>query len=177
MKKITVTLSDKAEKYFNEVMYSLPKNADGTGICSQSQAINESLETLSDFERTQDDQLANWLHTNNEWTGLKDKTGKCVNVGDMYFEETEIDEGDIRIYYVVKWIPERAMYTMLAIGELEEYENCGADALDESSRNTYVMDEKIFDHYHYKGNVIANPELLKLDNTQPEQDEPINNKQ
>ena len=43
MKKITVTLSDEAEKVFNEIMYSLPKNKDGTGMCTQSDAINYAL--------------------------------------------------------------------------------------------------------------------------------------
>ena len=52
-KKITITLSDKAEEYFNEVMYSLPKNDDGTGMCTQNQAINHVLEAAYDFEQTQ----------------------------------------------------------------------------------------------------------------------------
>ena len=43
MKKITVTLNDEAEAYFHELMYSLPKNEDGSGMCSQSDAINYAL--------------------------------------------------------------------------------------------------------------------------------------
>lgn len=50
MKKITVTLSDEAEKMFNEIMYSLPKEEDGTGMCTQSQAINYALTGLQDLE-------------------------------------------------------------------------------------------------------------------------------
>ena len=51
MKKITVTLNDEAEKFFNEIMYSLPKEPDGTGMCSQSDAINYALLSLQEFER------------------------------------------------------------------------------------------------------------------------------
>jgi len=50
MKKITVTLSDEAEAYFNEIMYSLPKEEDGTGMCTQSDAINYALMALEDLE-------------------------------------------------------------------------------------------------------------------------------
>ena len=51
MKKITVTLSDKAEAYFDEIMYSLPKYADGSGMCTQSQAINYTLVSLQAAEK------------------------------------------------------------------------------------------------------------------------------
>ena len=51
MKKITVTLSDKAEKYFNDIMYSLPRHADGSGMCTQSQAINYTLVSLQAAEK------------------------------------------------------------------------------------------------------------------------------
>jgi hypothetical protein len=52
MKKITVTLSDEAEKVFNDIMYSLAKEEDGTGMCTQSEAINHALvnyQELIDF--------------------------------------------------------------------------------------------------------------------------------
>ena len=52
MKKITVTLSDEAEKVFNDIMYSLPKEEDGTGMCNQSEAISHALvnyQELIDF--------------------------------------------------------------------------------------------------------------------------------
>ena len=50
MKKITITLSDEAERFFNEIMYSLPKETDGSGMCTQSEAINYALLNLSIFE-------------------------------------------------------------------------------------------------------------------------------
>lgn len=71
-KKITVTLSSKAEKYFNEVMYALP-GKDGEGCCTQSEAINESLETLADFEKATDNQLRNW---NSDFAKLEDNDKK-----------------------------------------------------------------------------------------------------
>lgn len=58
-KKITITLSEKAEKYFNEVMYALTDENDKP--CSQSMAINNSLESLAEFEDETANQLWNWL--------------------------------------------------------------------------------------------------------------------
>ena len=44
MKKITVTLSDEAERVFNDIMYSLPKDHEtGEGMCTQSEAISFAL--------------------------------------------------------------------------------------------------------------------------------------
>jgi hypothetical protein len=55
-KTIRITLSDEAEKQFNEIMYALPKNEDGSGICTQSQAINHALIELAEFEKFTDGQ-------------------------------------------------------------------------------------------------------------------------
>ena len=67
-KKITVTLSDKAEKYLAKLMYSLevpnPKKEGETKQANQSDCINECLEILSDFEDVTDDQLVNWMESN-----------------------------------------------------------------------------------------------------------------
>jgi len=57
-KKITVTLSDKAEQYLAELMYSLTGKEDKPA--TQSDCINESLETLAMFEKLTDNQLANF---------------------------------------------------------------------------------------------------------------------
>lgn len=74
-KKITITLSDKAAKYFNDVMYGLP-GKNGEGMCTQSEAINESLETLADFESATDNQLRNW---NQDFAKLSKKHKKFVS--------------------------------------------------------------------------------------------------
>ena len=55
MKKITVTLNDEAEAFFNEIMYSLAKEEDGTGMCTQSDAINYALLSLQEFEQMFED--------------------------------------------------------------------------------------------------------------------------
>ena len=61
-KKITITLSDKAEKYFNEVKYSLePK---GFGIATNSEVINEILEVNGYFERLEDIDVCGWINEN-----------------------------------------------------------------------------------------------------------------
>ena len=51
MKRITVKLTKKAEKAFNEIMYSLPKDNYGTGMCTQSQAVSYALECVGLFEK------------------------------------------------------------------------------------------------------------------------------
>lgn len=64
----TVTLSDKAVQYLANVMYGLEvpddKNDGETRPATISEAVNESLESLFDFETTTDDQLVNWLEEN-----------------------------------------------------------------------------------------------------------------
>lgn len=65
-KRITIYLSDAAEKYFNLVMYGLevPDGKGDTKPCNQSQAISHCLEELALFEEFTEDQLTNWLLTN-----------------------------------------------------------------------------------------------------------------
>ena len=50
MKKITITLNGEAERFFNEIMYSLPKPGTEGDLCSQSDAINHALISLSEME-------------------------------------------------------------------------------------------------------------------------------
>ena len=54
MKKITVTLTDEAEIVFNELMYSLPKNDDGSGMCSQSSVICYALQRMNYLEQKEE---------------------------------------------------------------------------------------------------------------------------
>lgn len=58
-KKITITLSDKAEKFFNEVMYSL--EGCNEKPCTQTEAINWCLEALQDFEVNSGQDLISYL--------------------------------------------------------------------------------------------------------------------
>ena len=69
MKKITVNLSDKAEKYLNEVIYSL-EVTDSKGNpkqCTISDAINEILETNADFESVEGQNVCGWLQDNHSF--------------------------------------------------------------------------------------------------------------
>jgi hypothetical protein len=65
-KRITVFLSDRAEKYFAEVQYSLDiPQADGSiKTANQSQVITHCLEELALFEKITQDQVTNYLLTN-----------------------------------------------------------------------------------------------------------------
>ena len=62
MKKITVTLSDKAEKYFNDVAYSLD-NGDGK-VATQSEVISHCLEELQMFEEASGQDVTGYLRDN-----------------------------------------------------------------------------------------------------------------
>ena len=96
-----------------------------------------------------------------QYTGLKDAKNRDIYEGDVYYEEIEEGEGDIRIFYVVVWIKEWCMFTLLSTGELLNYEDNGADALDTIMFH-HVLDKEEFLKMHYKGNIHQQPELLKL---------------
>jgi hypothetical protein len=49
MKRITITLSNKAEKFFNEVAYSLEPTGNRP-VSTQNEIVNHVFETLSDIE-------------------------------------------------------------------------------------------------------------------------------
>ena len=52
MKKLTIILTDEGEKVFNDLMYSLPKDEDGSGMCTQNEAINYALQRMNFLEST-----------------------------------------------------------------------------------------------------------------------------
>ena len=61
-KRITVILSDKAEKYFNEVKSSLDRG-DGS-VATNNDVINEIMETNADFERLEGQSVCGWIGDN-----------------------------------------------------------------------------------------------------------------
>lgn len=66
MKKIKATITDDAEKAFNEIMYSLPKNKDGTGMCTQSQAVGYAFTTIGLFEKIMGCDIITFLNEKKE---------------------------------------------------------------------------------------------------------------
>lgn len=61
-KKITITLTDEAEEYFNEVQHSLD---DGNGkVATQSQVINHCLMELSVFEVMTETDVTGYIRDN-----------------------------------------------------------------------------------------------------------------
>lgn len=97
-----------------------------------------------------------------EYIGIDNTRGKKIYEGDVYFEEDEQDFGDYRTFFVVTWLKEWAMYTLLSIGELFDYQDNGINALDEWDKNTFVLDAKEFERLHYKGNVLEDKNLIKF---------------
>lgn len=76
--------------------------------------------------------------------------GKDRFTGDVFFEEVEHDEGDVVIYSVLVWLPDRFKYTLLGLGEyLAVFEHGGN--LDETE--IYDLYPEDFDKLHYKGTI------------------------
>lgn len=71
-KKITITLSKKAEEYFNQIDYSLDYG-DGK-IVTQSQVINHCLEELALFEEHAGQSLTGYLKEG--WPHIFEKNDK-----------------------------------------------------------------------------------------------------
>ena len=91
-----------------------------------------------------------------QFTGLKDEKDREIYDGDIYFDEIEEDDGDVRLYYVCKWIDEWARFVWLNVdGELQDYEDNGVENFIDYN---FVLETK---RMHYAGNIYENPELLK----------------
>lgn len=80
----------------------------------------------------------------------KNSKGKPLFTGDVLFEEIEQDEGDVRLFYVLVWLPERLCYSVLEMGEYIAHKLQGAP-LDEGEYYQLLPEE--LDKYHYKGTI------------------------
>lgn len=77
-----------------------------------------------------------------------------------------VDPDDKMNWYVVTWIKEWCMFSLLRISdEYQEYINKGADGLDTTMFWTFPLDvEDIgFSKHFLCGNIYDNPELLSID--------------
>jgi len=61
METITVKLSEKAEKQFHEIMYSLPNNDDESELCTEDQAVSYAFECLALFEEKTETDIITFL--------------------------------------------------------------------------------------------------------------------
>lgn len=94
-----------------------------------------------------------------QYTGFKDAKDREVHEGDVYFSETEYDEGDERAFYIVTWIKEWAMFALLSVSEYNEYLDTGIEHLNDEGV-PYNLEHDSFNRLHYKGDIYTNPELL-----------------
>ncbi len=93
-----------------------------------------------------------------QFTGVFDRKGRQVFEGDIFFEEVKTDEGDVRMYCVVVWLPTKAGFATLNRGEYLAWTDLGDECLDPSEY--YEIDQKGILRMHYAGNIHDNPELL-----------------
>ena len=108
--------------------------------------------TDNDFVNDFDKKGMVWL----QFTGLKDEKGREIYDGDVYFNEIEQEDGDVRLYYICKWINEWGRFVWLHLpGELMDYEDNGVE--------NFVEYEFDFDakRMHYAGNIHETPERLE----------------
>jgi hypothetical protein len=92
-----------------------------------------------------------------QFTGKTSYKGNEIFENCIVFDEDSQPEGDIRTYFVCKWIDEWCMFALLHYHELIEYENGGVKMLDDD--RTFGMDS--IEKMHYAGNYIDNPEILE----------------
>ena len=75
MKKVTITLTDKAEKYLNKLLYELEMpNGKTTTI---SDCINTTFEENADFEEAMDTNVCGFLEDNLKW--YSNPEGRIIN--------------------------------------------------------------------------------------------------
>lgn len=93
-----------------------------------------------------------------QFTGIFDQKGGQVFEGDIFFEEIETEEGDIRMYCVVVWLTTKGGFATLNKGEYNEWLGIGDECLDPSEY--YEIDQKGIQKMQYAGNIHDNPNLL-----------------
>lgn len=93
-----------------------------------------------------------------QYTGKKSIKGNELYENDIVFEEIEEDDGDRRIYFIVKWIEELAVFTFLHYHEFVGYEDNGVKTLDDCEYYDLSDSERM----HYKGNYLLNPDIFEI---------------
>lgn len=88
-----------------------------------------------------------------QYTGLSDAKGREVFEGDIYFEEIEEVDRDIRLFTIVVYIRERAQFGLL----IYDSEYMSGVLNDEED---YSIDKTIFDRLHFWGTIKERKEEL-----------------
>lgn len=114
--------------------------------------------------------LVNKIEINQETicrnTGLLKKINnkRTINIfeNDLFFEEIEEEGGDVRLFFIVTWIQEKASFALLTLGETFLYENQGLEGIIENFESfRFEVDQESIDKLHYKGSRFDNVEFLE----------------
>jgi len=97
------------------------------------------------------------------YTGIKNKKGVEIFGGDVFRQEEEKDEGDVRTYHVVTWIRQRAAFYLIPAAHypILRDNDCSEEPefswlFEEASLYDFSLDIEL----PLVGNIYKNPELL-----------------
>lgn len=153
MSRFKFRVWDKAHKKMSFVnnLYALNNNGIIDNVQQRGKSVTQSIYTQCELM---------------QWTGLvHEKTGVEIYEGDIFMTEEETDNGDIRHYSAVMWIPQRAAFYLVDVEHIQVLEDNDCEEEEEFAwlfRDAALYDFNIGAGLRMVGNIYENRELLNL---------------